>query len=389
MKLSFRDLLKIGGSVFLLYLAINHWQDALKLVLGVLSAGMPLIIGAVIAYMVNILMSSFEQNFEHDSNSKVINTIRRPICMIMAYFTLAAIIVIVVLLILPQLASCVSVIVEGVPSFMQNTLLWVRSLNVVPEDILATLEGIDWYSQLGKIVEFVGSGIGSVMDILITAVSSVFGWVVNALVSLIFSVYILAGKERLKKQFQRVIHRYLPERAQNTVNYVLDVLNECFRRYIVGQCTEAVILGVLCGIGMWILKLPYAVMISTLIAFTALIPIAGAYIGGAIGAFMIMTVDPFKAVVFVIYLVILQQLEGNLIYPRVVGSSMGLPGIWVLAAVTIGGGIMGITGMLLGVPLAAACYRFLKDDVTNAELLAEPMELKEEAEDEDLPIDLI
>ena len=144
---------------------------------------------------------------------------------------------------------------------------------------------------------------------------------------------------------------------------MLHVLNECFSHYIIGQCMEAVILGTLCTLGMLVLRLPYATMVGTLIAFTALIPVAGAYIGGAAGALMIFSVSPAKALIFLIFLVILQQLEGNLIYPKVVGSSLGLPAIWVLAAVTIGGGIMGIGGMLLGVPIAAALYRLLKEDL--------------------------
>lgn len=144
---------------------------------------------------------------------------------------------------------------------------------------------------------------------------------------------------------------------------MLSVLNECFHKYIVGQCTEALILGGLCTLGMLILQLPYATMTGAVIAFTALIPVAGAYIGAGVGAFMILTVSPVKAIIFLIFIVILQQLEGNLIYPRVVGSSMGLPGIWVLAAVTVGGGVMGIPGMLLCVPLAAAFYKLLREDV--------------------------
>ena len=147
------------------------------------------------------------------------------------------------------------------------------------------------------------------------------------------------------------------------MDYVLGIVNDCFRKYIVGQCTEAVILGVLCTIGMLLLRLPYATMVGALIAFTALIPIAGAYIGAFVGAFMILTVSPAKALIFLIFIVVLQQLEGNIVYPRVVGSSLGLPGIWVLAAVTVGGGVLGIPGMLLGVPLMAAAYKLIRDDV--------------------------
>ena len=164
--------------------------------------------------------------------------------------------------------------------------------------------------------------------------------------------------------------------------YVITILHDCFQRYIVGQCTEAVILGLLCTLGMWIFRLPYATMIGALIALTALIPVAGAYIGGGVGALMVFSVSPMKAVVFLAFLVILQQLEGNLIYPRVVGSSLGLPAIWVLAAVTVGGGVLGVAGMLIGVPIAAACYRLLRNDL-NKEIMEQTSEtgVAEEAEE--------
>ena len=159
---------------------------------------------------------------------------------------------------------------------------------------------------------------------------------------------------------------------------MVGVINDCFHRYIVGQCTEAVILGVLCMLGMMIIRLPYATMIGALIGFTALIPVAGAYIGAFVGAFMILTVAPVKALIFLVFIVVLQQLEGNLIYPRVVGSSLGLPAIWVLAAVTVGGGVLGVPGMLLGVPLTAAVYRLVRNDVYGITENSEKKESKEQ-----------
>ena len=154
--------------------------------------------------------------------------------------------------------------------------------------------------------------------------------------------------------------------------YGLRIFNESFRGYIVGQCTEAVILGVLCVVGMLIFRFPYAGMIGSLVGFTALIPVAGAYIGAAVGAVMILTQSPLKALLFGVFLVILQQLEGNLIYPRVVGRSIGLPALWVLAAVTVGGSLMGIPGMLLGVPITAALYRLIREDMSRRERLSAP-----------------
>lgn len=380
MKLTFKDLLKIGTGIFLVYLAINHWSDALRIALAVVGAASPLIIGCIIAYLVNIIMASYEKLYFSNSKNVYLIKSRRPMCMLLAFLSLIAVVTLVIWLVVPQLVSAVGVIVAGIPGFIEGVLEQVKAWNILPEDILAYLESIDWQSQISQIVKIVGSGIGSVVEILITAVSSVFDWIVTALISMIFSIYVLASKEKLADQFHRVCRRYLSEKTIGKMDYVFGVINDCFHRYIVGQCVEAVILGVLCGVGMAILKLPYAMMVGTLVAFTALIPIAGAYIGAAVGAFMILTVDPFKALVFLIFLIVLQQLEGNLIYPRVVGSSMGLPGIWVLAAVTIGGGIMGIAGMLLGVPLAAAAYRFLRDDVCAKEEIASAEEIPAENE---------
>ena len=216
------------------------------------------------------------------------------------------------------------------------------------------------------------------MEVLFSAVSSVFSALVTALLALIFAIYLLAGKERLNNQCNRMLDHYLSDRWHSRVMYVVKTLDDCFHRYIVGQCTEAVILGVLCAVGMLLLRLPYAAMIGALIAFTALIPVAGAWIGAGVGAFLILMESPMQALVFLVYILILQQLENNLIYPKVVGSSMGLPGIWVLAAVTVGGGMMGVVGMLLGVPITAAVYRILREDIHKHDSPTEPVVEKKE-----------
>ena len=228
---------------------------------------------------------------------------------------------------------------------------------------MAELASIDWKSNLTKIFDILTSGIGSVFDIVISTVTSVFSGVVTALVSLIFSIYILLSKEKIAKQIKRLEKCYLGLSKRKKFNHTLDTIKNCFEKFIVGQVKEAVILGVLCTVGMWIFRFPYASMIGALIGFTALIPVAGAYIGAAVGSVMILTESPIKALLFVVFIVILQQLEGNLIYPKVVGESIGLPGLWVLAAVTIGGGVMGIGGMLVGVPLVAAIYKLVGEDM--------------------------
>jgi len=290
-------------------------------------------------------------------------SLKRTVCMLSAFVTLVAVVFIIARLIVPELYNCVKLLLAEAPGAIEKIVALLDEWEIVPEDIIKPLKGIDWKSKVGEIISVVTSGLTNVVDMVVSAVSSLVSIVVTTLLSTIFSIYLLSDKENLGRQFRRVAERYLKPQWCEKISYVMGVLDNSFHRYFVGQCTEAVILGTLCSIGMWILGLPYASMIGALIAFTALIPVAGGYIGAGVGAFMILTVSPVKALIFLVYIVVLQQIEGNLIYPKVVGSSLGLPAIWVLAAVTVGGGIMGIPGMVLGVPLASAAYRLLKEDV--------------------------
>ena len=372
MKLRWRDCLKVGVSIFVLYLAIHYWQSAANLVSTLVGASLPLIIGGAVAYLVNILMANYERHWKDNPKKPELAKLRRPVCMLLAFLTLVAIVALICGLIIPQLVDCVGLIIAELPGFMYDAIDLAEEWGLFSQEVVASLESINWNEQIGSLVGFVTSGIGDVVGLVVSAVSSVFSFLVTALLSLIFAIYLLSGKEELASQADRLAKRYLGDRIYGKAEYFLNILDDCFHRYIVGQCTEAVILGGLCSLGMLILRLPYALMVGALVAFTALIPVAGAYIGAGVGAFMILTVDPFKALIFLIFIVVLQQLEGNLIYPRVVGSSMGLPGIWVLAAVTVGGGLAGILGMLLGVPLAAAAYRIIWDDVRKHEIKNKP-----------------
>lgn len=283
--------------------------------------------------------------------------------MILAFATLIIIVVLLMVLVIPELVSCIRVIASGVPGVVADFSRWCEQQGILPETIADSLAQIDWKSRMSDIVKVLTAGVGSAANVIVSTVSSVVSGFVTFFMALIFSIYLLLGKEKLGGQFTQVARRYMKESVYKKVWYVIRIVNDCFHRYIVGQCTEAVILGVLCILGMLLIRLPYATMIGALIGFTALIPVAGAYIGAIVGAFMILTVAPVKALIFLVFIVILQQLEGNLIYPKVVGSSLGLPAIWVLAAVTVGGGVLGIPGMLLGVPLSAALYRLIRNDV--------------------------
>lgn len=361
MKLEWKSFLKIGIGAFLLYLAIHYWDGAVMFFAKVLSAASPLLIGAILAYLVNLLLTRFESWYFPRSTRKAVALSRRPVCMAGAYLVLIAVVVLVIALVVPQLVACIQLIVAELPGAFSNAVKFLSEHEMLSDELAKTLSAIDWQSRVGQILKVVSSGLGSVVDVVVSTVTSLFSGIVSALIGIIFSVYLLLSKETLLSQFRKLGKRVLRPTVQAEVRYVLRVLNETFHKFIVGQCTEAVILGVLCTVGMLIFRMPYATMIGALVAFTAIIPIAGAYIGAIVGAFMIMTVSPMSALGFLIFLVVLQQFEGNIIYPKVVGTSIGLPGIWVLAAITVGGGIAGIPGMLLGVPLVAALYRILRE----------------------------
>ncbi len=360
MKLDFKTLFKIGIAVFLVYLCINYWNDVSVALIG---AAAPIIIGLVIAYLVNIIMSGYERHYFPKSNKKFIVKSRRPICMVGAFLTVIAVIALIVVIVVPQLVSCIQVLIAKLPYATGVVIDKLSNVKFVSKEFLTSLEKINWQEVIDKITGIATSGVGIVVDVVVKSVTKVFSAIVTVFLSVIFAVYILVSKEKLKRQASKVLNHYLLPKWYDKVIYFFKTLNESFRRYIVGQCTEAVILGVLCTVGMYILNIPYAAMIGALIAFTALIPIAGAFIGAGVGAFMILTENPVKALVFIIYILLLQQLEGNLIYPKVVGTSIGLPAIWVLAAVTVGGGMFGIVGMLIFVPITAAVWKIVRDDI--------------------------
>ena len=372
MKLSRKTLLEIAVTGLLLFLAIHYWDSAIGLVGLVLAAASPLVFGGILAFIVNILMSFFERNIKKLFRLKKQHKWLRPVSMVLAFITVIVVLVLIVRMIVPELTQCIEVLISAVPNALRATARWAEEtfnvsglVNQVMADFQANQEKMQ--ETLSKGLNVVLYGASSVMSVAVSAASTVVSSVITVFLGIVFAVHLLTGKERLGSQMKKLMGHFLPEKVNARCGHVLHVLNDCFHSYIVCQVTEACILGSLCAIGMLILQLDYALMIGCLIGVTALIPIAGAYIGGGVGAIMLFSVDPTKALIFLIFLVVLQQIEGNVIYPRVAGSSLGLPGIWVLAAITIGGGLLGITGMLIGVPLTTAVYRLLKEHISKAE----------------------
>ena len=360
MKVSAKTLAKIGLAIFLTYIAIYYWAGISGILSKLLTALVPLIIGCVIAYIVNLIMNMYERIYFPKSQKKLAVKTRRPVCLVLALLSLAAVITLIVIIVIPQLTSCINLLIfETLPKAINDVVVALEDLAIIPEDTMKNLAKNDWGALISDNMSMLTNGVTGIFDLVVTVVTSVAGGFVTAFVSVMFSVYLLLSKETLASHAKAFLKKVMSPSLYYKTKYVLRVADETFHGYIVGQCTEALILGVLCALGMWILGMPYYAMIGALIAFTSLVPIAGAYIGGIIGAFMVFTVDPLQALIFVIFLVVLQQIEGNLIYPRVVGGSIGLPAIWVLVAVAVGGDTMGVLGMLIGVPIVAVVYKIV------------------------------
>lgn len=361
-NIKWKTCFKIGVSAFILFLCIYYWQTAVNYLLVIAGSLISLLIGGVIAYIVNILMSFLESHYFADSNKKYVIKSRRPVCMIVSFLIVLLIVVLVIALVVPELIKSISMIINRLPVAFRNLSeneLVTKYLPVISEYI----SNINWNEIVNRAQRFFTDNFGGMAGNLISTVSTVFSSVLNFVLGLIFSIYLLLSKDRLCAQAKEIMEHYVKKSWNEKIQYVLTILNRNFHRFIVGQCTEAVILGVLCAVGMVIFRFPYAIMIGVLVGFTALIPVVGAYVGAAAGIFMMLTISPMKALMFVIFIVVLQQLEGNLIYPRVVGNSLGLPALWVLVAVTVGGRIGGVIGMLVAVPIVSSIYQLVQNDV--------------------------
>ena len=363
MRIEWKHCVRIGITGLLLFLAIHYWTAFAGVVSVILKASIPLLLGCALAYVANILMGFYERKLWPPRRAPRLAKLRRPACLVLTYLSVAAILVLVLQLVIPQLVTAVQLLFRQISAWAK-TLESMPDLNaMLPEEAIQWIQQTDWESALKKAASWLTAGVGGTVDLVVNTVSSVFSSVVNLTLAIVFSIYLLLSKEKIGRQMKRLFQVYLKPKHRDGLYYVLRTLDDAFHSYIVGQCSEAVILGMLCIIGMLMFRFPYAVTIGALVGVTALIPVAGAYIGAVVGGLLILTISPMKALLFFVFIVVLQQLEGNLFYPTVVGTSIGLPGIWVLAAITVGGGMMGILGIFISVPIAAALYRMLRTDV--------------------------
>lgn len=371
-----RILLIITFTVLLIWAIYNH-KLLFKYIGELYSLISPFVIGLCIAYVVNVIMRPIERlwmKLLSKCKGKWVEKMKRPICLLLSILLVIGIILAVIFITMPELSDSVSSLVSMVPSYVSEVESWWEALALRLDKYGVELPQFSFDTD--KFIQILKDGGTAVLNTTLSATTSIVTAVINIVLALAFSIYVLAQKETLKRQSKKVLAKLMkPEKMQKLLD-MLDLINRTFTNFITGQLTEAVIIGVLCFIGMSIFRMPYAPAISVLVGFTALIPVFGAFIGTAIGAFLILLVKPIQAVWFVVFIIVLQQFEGNLIYPKVVGKSVGLPGIWVLVAVTIGGNAMGVVGMLISVPLCSVLYVVARNAVNGLPLAGEKPEAK-------------
>lgn len=353
-------------AVFLLALKYSEQVfSTVGILLGIIK---PFLYGGVIAFILNLPMRTIENKLLKKWNGKAAEKLKRPVSMVLTLLFVVLLIMILVLTVTPQLGKTIVELGNKLPAFVENSLEKLEDISGGSPQLaeyiaqLETIE-IDWKSMLDNLIQFLKAGMTSFLTSTVTVAGSIVGGVANLLIGFIFSLYILSQKEVLANQAKRIISAYCPEHIERRILKICSVAYRNFSNFISGQCIEAVILGSMFVVTMTVLRMPYAVLVGVLIAFTALIPIVGAFIGCVVGAFLILVNNPIQAVWFVVMFLVLQQIEGNLIYPKVVGNKVGLPSIWVLAAVSIGGSLFGVAGILFFIPLVSTFYMLLRDSV--------------------------
>ncbi|MDU7337321.1 MAG: AI-2E family transporter [Clostridium sp.] len=360
------------GLIFILF----HIENVSNVISYILSLFGPLLVGIGVAYVVNVLVRFIENKLFAPLNKKgwkLWLKMRRGISILLAFSFLSLVVWLFIIYIVPEFISSLSFFSENLPAYINQFSQWLTELANEFDWSKETqsLLKVDWTKPLEKVTQTVSDLATS----LVSATISIASGIISFVLSVIFSIYILFSKERLIRNIRRVLYAFFPKEKAQRLVAVGVLTNRTFSGFVTGQMTEAIIIGSLCYLGMSVMGLPYAIMISVIISMTSLVPILGAYLGGAIGAFVLLMINPFYSLWFLIFLVLLQQFEGNVIYPRVVGSSIGLPGLWVMIAILLCGNLFGIIGILLGVPLFSVFYALLRQET---ELKLKEREITEE-----------
>jgi len=361
-----KKLLLLALGIAIIFCLVINISSVFGFLGNVFAVFSPVIAALCIAFVLNVLLTALETKvfaFMGKSKKKFVIKLRRPLCLVLTYLIALGLVSVLILVIIPDIIDTVTYLVDKLPAFVVESRNWIENLldnfNIKQENIPDIK--IDWVAIGNKVKDWLSGSSGKLVGDAVNMTTSVVGGVFDTVFSFVISVYILAQKERIGRFVRRMIGAFLPDKASGILYHISYTTQELFSRFIGGQLTEALILGTLCFIGMLIFGFPNALIISVLICVTSLVPIIGATIGVVVGFLLIIITDPLKAVFFVIFFLVLQQVEGNLIYPKVVGKAVGIPGILVVSAVLVGGNIGGILGTLIAVPTCAVIYTLLRE----------------------------
>lgn len=363
-KNNIKKIIFIGCSIVLFIFALFNFKILAAAFDKLMNVMLPFIIGFCIAFVVNVPMKAIENLIFRNKDSRFYK-LKRPVSMVIAFAVIILIIAFAVTMVIPDIAKTIDSIGEKFPAFMDNAKKWVDSLTRKFPSVAENLDfkSIDWNTIMGSALDFVKNGGTLLITKTVGMASSVIGVFVNIFVGLFFAFYVLAQKETLKKQCKGLVYAIMKEGYADRFIKVCAMADQTFSNFISGQCLEACILGLLFFIVITIFGIPYALTISIVIAITALVPIVGAFIGCVVGGFLVLVDTPSKLILYIILFICVQQIEGNFIYPHVVGGSVGLPSIWVLVSVMVGGDLFGIVGMLVFVPLSSVVYALAQEFV--------------------------
>lgn len=368
-KKTTRKIIGIITFAIVLFFVLQNIETAKSLVGSALNIISPFLFGAALAFILNLPMKMFERRLfkpKKQKNGELKHSkLKRPVSIILSFIMIILIISVVVKLVIPQLVSVIFMFIKEIPGLALDIKTWAIDITDQYPEISKVIQGINinWEKIANDLLSFASNLAGSVVTSSIGFVVSLVGGIFDFFVTIVFAVYVLTSKQKLKSQIKKIVIAYFPKEKAKNILEICSLSKNTFANFITGQCIEAVILGLLCFVGMLILRLPFAATISVLITVMALLPIVGAFIGTIVGAILILSISPVKALGFVIFLLLLQQFEGNVIYPKVVGNSVGLPDMWVLFAVVVGGGFGGIFGLLIGLPTISVLYTLFSDDV--------------------------
>jgi predicted PurR-regulated permease PerM len=356
-----KKILAISAASIVLYWALVNHTILISLGRRLLSVVGPLIAGGAIAFILNVPVRALEKRVFTKGKSGV----RRVLSIILTFLLVLIVVALLLLIVIPELVVAIEQLATSFPSFIDSTRAWGESLGERLPELGFWLEELDisWGNMKSEILDFLKRSSTALVGSTVGLASSVISGVVNFILGLVFSVYMLARKEQLARQFKRLLFAYVEQEKGKKIVHAAHLVNTTFSKFVAGACTEAVILGLMFLVSMLIFRFPYAVLVAALVSVSALIPIVGAFIAAIVGALLMLVSNPMQALWFLVLFLVLQQIEGNLIYPRVVGDSIGLPALWVLAAVMVGGNLFGVLGMLAGVPFAAVVYVLVRESV--------------------------